>query len=108
VQKIKPRVEQVCRELGLQYSTEENAGRMYVNLTGGPADTIPPGHEYQQPSYHYSQGQQGQQQYNQYSHGQQGQQAQQGQAGKQDDVEALVEKVLPSVLRKLGDCCIVM
>ena len=35
VQKIKPRVEQVCRELGLQYATEENEGRIYVNLQGG-------------------------------------------------------------------------
>lgn len=41
VQKLKPRVEQVCRELGLQYATEENAGRIYVNLTGGPADMQP-------------------------------------------------------------------
>lgn len=41
VQKIKPRVEQVCRELGLQYATEENAGRIYVNLTGGPAEMPP-------------------------------------------------------------------
>ncbi|OKL64557.1 hypothetical protein UA08_00831 [Talaromyces atroroseus] len=108
VQKIKPRVEQVCRELGLQYATEENAGRIYVNLTGGPADTIPPGHEYQQQPYYGGGGYPGQQpqqqphQYNQYS------QAQQGQAGKQDDVEAIVEKVLPTVLRKLGGCCIVM
>lgn len=35
IQKIKPRVEQVCRELGLQYHTEPNEGRIYVNLTGG-------------------------------------------------------------------------
>ena len=41
VQKIKPRVEQICQELGLQYATEENAGRMYINLQGGPA-TMPP------------------------------------------------------------------
>lgn len=41
IQKIKPRVEQVCQELGLQYSTEENEGRIYVNLTGGPAQMPP-------------------------------------------------------------------
>ncbi|RYP41719.1 hypothetical protein DL769_011524 [Monosporascus sp. CRB-8-3] len=40
VQKLKPRVEQVCRDLGLQYSTEENEGRIYVNLQGGEA--VPP------------------------------------------------------------------
>ncbi|TGO86148.1 hypothetical protein BPOR_0330g00040 [Botrytis porri] len=41
VQKIKPKVEEICRELGLQYATEENAGRMYINLQGGAA-VIPP------------------------------------------------------------------
>ena len=34
VQKIKPRVEEVCRELGLQCHTEENEGRMYIDLGG--------------------------------------------------------------------------
>lgn len=43
IQKIKPRVEQICQELGLQYVTEPNAGRMYVNLQGGPA-VMPPSH----------------------------------------------------------------
>ncbi|KAK6377595.1 hypothetical protein LTR64_000978 [Lithohypha guttulata] len=38
IQKIKPRVERVCRELGLQYHTEPNEGRIYVNLTGGQVD----------------------------------------------------------------------
>lgn len=38
IQKIKPRVEQVCQELGLQYHTEPNEGRIYVNLTGGQVD----------------------------------------------------------------------
>lgn len=38
IQKIKPRVEQVCRELGLDYHTEPNEGRIYVNLTGGKVD----------------------------------------------------------------------
>ncbi|KAH8698483.1 Smr domain protein [Talaromyces proteolyticus] len=109
VQKIKPRVEQVCRELGLQYSVEDNAGRIYVNLTGGPAD-MPPAHHggqhqqqphyggggYQQPSTYPGQ-QQSQQQYGQ---GQQG--------GQQDELEQIVQKILPKVLRKLGDCCIVM
>ncbi|KAF2197223.1 DUF1771-domain-containing protein, partial [Delitschia confertaspora ATCC 74209] len=44
VQKIKPRVEQVCQELGLQYTTEENEGRIYVNLQGGSAQNPPQPH----------------------------------------------------------------
>ena len=35
IQKIKPRVEQICQELGLEYYTEHNEGRMYVNLQPG-------------------------------------------------------------------------
>jgi DNA-nicking Smr family endonuclease len=38
IQKIKPRVEQVCGQLGLQYHTEPNEGRIYVDLTGGAVD----------------------------------------------------------------------
>lgn len=98
IQKIKPRVEQVCRELGLQYATEDNAGRIYVNLTGGEA-VMPPHHAPQhggypgQPSGH--QGNQGQHQ---------GQQQQQP-----DELEELAKKLLPKVLRKLEKaCCVVM
>jgi DNA-nicking Smr family endonuclease len=49
VQKIKPRVEQVCQELGLQYRTEENEGRIFVNLQGGAVHEMPP--PPQAPSY---------------------------------------------------------
>ena len=38
IQKIKPRVEKVCSEEGLQFHTEHNEGRIYVNLTGGAVD----------------------------------------------------------------------
>ncbi|KAJ5618899.1 smr family protein [Penicillium lagena] len=94
VQKIKPRVEQVCRELGLQYSTEENAGRMYINLTGGAAVMPPPSSHQHQPSHHQYPGQPHQ------PH----QQPQQ-----QDEVEQVVKAVLPKVMRKLEKaCCVVM
>lgn len=96
IQKIKPRVEQVCRELGLQYSTEENAGRMYINLTGGAAVMPPSSHQHQQypgqqhqPSHQQYPGQQHQPQY---------------QPQQQDD-----NAVLLKVLRKLEKaCCVVM
>lgn len=35
VQKLKPRVEAICRELGLDYNTEHNEGRIYVDLKQG-------------------------------------------------------------------------
>ena len=111
IDKLKPRVEQVCQELGLQYATEINEGRIYVNLTGGPAE-IPQhgshGH-YQQQSQSYSQGQQYSQQ-----GGYPSQQPQQQYVGQQQqgnnqgpDIEAAVEKYLPRLLKKLG-CCVVM
>ncbi|KAJ5167027.1 uncharacterized protein N7482_005808 [Penicillium canariense] len=100
IQKIKPRVQQVCRELGLQYATEDNAGRIYVNLTGGEA-VMPsyPSH----PAPHHGGGQQqypGQQQ--QTHHQQQPQQ-------QQDEIEQVVNALLPKVMRKLEKaCCVVM
>ncbi|KAB8279478.1 hypothetical protein BDV30DRAFT_232623 [Aspergillus minisclerotigenes] len=106
VQKIKPRVEQVCRELGLQYATEENAGRIYVNLTGGPADMSEvPAHS----GYGQSHGQYPGQQQHQQPQQQQQQQQQHQQQQQQDPVEEIVNAVLPRVLRKLEKaCCIVM
>lgn len=57
IQKIKPRVEQICQELGLQYYTEHNEGRMFVNLQpgghGGQQQQHP--QQPQMPSYDYQQ-----------------------------------------------------
>jgi len=63
VQKLKPRVEQICQELGLQYATEENAGRIYVNLTGGPAQMPEQHHGQYGGGYQQPWGQQQEQQY---------------------------------------------
>ncbi|KAI5292620.1 hypothetical protein KEM52_006197 [Ascosphaera acerosa] len=35
VQKVRPAVERVCDQLGLQHRVEQNEGRIYVDLTGG-------------------------------------------------------------------------
>ncbi|KAI1448219.1 Smr domain protein [Annulohypoxylon stygium] len=106
VQKIKPRVEQVCRELGLQYATEENTGRIYVNLQGGEAVMPPPpthhaGNDYPgsgRPTHG------GQQQTQHGHHGGQSQHHHQQQQEQPDEIDRLVSKLF----RKLGDCCIVM
>ncbi|KAL8686428.1 MAG: hypothetical protein Q9224_005450, partial [Gallowayella concinna] len=80
VQKIKPRVEQICREQGLQYATEHNAGRMYINLQGGPAqmphDLISDHNAYQE--HHPQQHGQQQQHHDQQPHPQQQYGQQQG------------------------------
>lgn len=121
IQKIKPRVEQVCQELRLQYATEENEGRMYINLTGGPAN-MPPlqgGGHHQQHGPQYPSGPYPQHGYSgQPSQGQQypqggypGQQQHHGGHGQNDpnaEIEAAVKKFLPRILRKLEGCCIVM
>jgi hypothetical protein len=119
VQKIKPRVEQVCQELGLQYRTEENEGRIFVNLQGGAVHEMPP--PPQAPSYgggggYPGQGQHGGgQQHGQYQGGQ-GQHAggqqygggqQQQQQNDNQEMEQMVEKGLRKLLKKFG-CCTVM
>ena len=89
VQKIKPRVEQVCRELGLQYQSEENEGRILVNLQGGPAHQAP----------HHGGGNQhhGGQQHHGGHH--------QPQQNNNDVAEELVKKGLSRLFKS---CCIVM
>lgn len=103
VQKLKPKVEELCQEMGLKYRTEENAGRIYINLQGGephgPGDIPSHGGYGGQPGYpgaHHG----GQQHHGGQHHGQQNQ---------QDDTADLVTKLLPRVLRKLEKhCCVVM
>ncbi|KAH7159955.1 smr domain-containing protein [Dactylonectria estremocensis] len=109
VQKIKPKVEEVCRELGLQFRTEENAGRIYINLQGGEA--IPPqnsgysGHHGGQQQHHGGQ----QQHHGGQQHGGPQHQQQQQQQSQNDDVAEFVGKQLPWILRKLEkNCCVVM
>ncbi|KAL2016236.1 hypothetical protein VTK56DRAFT_4041 [Thermocarpiscus australiensis] len=62
VQKLKPRVEQLCQELGLDYATEENEGRIYVDLTGRRVGAPPPlpaqphGHRSSHGGAHHAEG----------------------------------------------------
>jgi len=110
MQKIKPRVEKVCQELGLQYSTEANAGVMYVNLQGGPA-VAPPSNHQNQPQHGGNQGGSqpgGQQQHGAYPGNQQHQNQGQQQNNNNEDVEKLAKKLLPKVIKKLEGCCVVM
>jgi hypothetical protein len=97
--------------LGLQYAPEENSGRIYINLKGGPA-IIPPANSYQpggQPSGFYQAPQGGQQQSG-YPGQQQGGNYQGGnqQNGQDDELEKLAMKLLPRILKKLDGCCVVM
>ncbi|KAF2484029.1 hypothetical protein BDY17DRAFT_309361 [Neohortaea acidophila] len=56
IQKIKPKVEEICRQMGLQYNTEANEGRIYINLKGHGAEPhVAPGYDYGQ--YHQPQHQ---------------------------------------------------
>jgi DNA-nicking Smr family endonuclease len=116
IQKIKPKVEELCRELGLKYRTEENAGRIYINLQGGeplgPEDAPSyggqsgyPGHQGGSQQHHQQQHYQQQQQQQQYGGGQPSHQQQQ----QNDEIAELVEKELPGILRFLQkNCCVIM
>lgn len=105
VQKIRPKVEELCRELGLRFREEENAGRIFINLQGGeplgpgdhPSGGAHHGAQSGYPGAHHG----GQQQQHGGHHGQQQQQ--------QDEIAEAVGRILPRVLRKLEKhCCIVM
>ncbi|KAI4866945.1 hypothetical protein F4820DRAFT_415516 [Hypoxylon rubiginosum] len=109
VQKLKPRVEQVCRELGLQYATEENSGRIYVNLQGGEAimPPLPP------PGQHGGYGHSGESRPHGGQHQQHHQQQQQHHGGQsqhhqQQEQPDEIERFVSKIVRKLGDCCVVM
>ncbi|KAG6011955.1 hypothetical protein E4U54_007796 [Claviceps lovelessii] len=112
VQKIKPKVEELCRELGLRCRTEENAGRIYINLQGGEPLQPQPQQQQQQQQQHGGQYHGGQQQQPPRPHGGQhhGGQQQQGQQGQQqNEMEDLVGKLLPKILKKMEKaCCTVM
>jgi hypothetical protein len=117
-------VEQVCQELGLQYRTEENEGRIFVNLQGGAVHEMPPpphapsygggggypgqhgGGQQHGGQYHGGQGQHtgGQQQH---TGGQQQHGGQQQQQGGNDEIEKMAKKGLSKLLKKFG-CCTVM
>lgn len=114
IQKIKPRVEQVCQELGLQYTTEQNEGRMYINLQGGPA-VMPPsqghgGGGQQNAGYQGGQQQHGGYQQGGYQNGPQhgGYQGDNQQNNNNAELEQLAMKLLPRILKKLDGCCVVM
>lgn len=118
VQKIKPRVEQVCQELGLQYATEANEGRMYINLAGDNVSGMPPLPSGKTGGGYGGGGYGGGQQQHGGSHGQahprpatnqsHHQQQQQGQQQQGDQMQNLEKKVLSKIFNKLGDCCVVM
>lgn len=132
VQKLKPAVERICREQGLHFVTEENAGRIYVDLTGGaavmpnyPGQGQPYGNAGYSQQPHQQQHQQGHgagqyyaanggatypgQQQGQYGAGYQSQGQGQGQGNDPNaEIEAVVKKFLPRILRRLEGCCVVM
>lgn len=88
----------------MQYQTESNEGRIYVDLTGKPVNGMPPApsgygqawggqHGGGKPQHHGQQQQYG---------------GHQQQNNQNDEIEEVVKKVLPGVIRALKGCCIVM
>ncbi|TRX90358.1 hypothetical protein FHL15_008723 [Xylaria flabelliformis] len=101
-QKIKPAIEELCETLGLQYATEENAGRIYVNLQGGDVTHLPPPPSQHDGSQHHSQHHHGDQQQH---HSNQQQQHHGGQTQDEEQYDE-VEKFLKKLINKY--CCNVM
>ncbi|KAK4214533.1 hypothetical protein QBC37DRAFT_148393 [Rhypophila decipiens] len=99
VQKIKPRVESLCKEMGLDYATEENEGRLYVDLTGGRVSRPPPLSEHRPPAHGGGYG--GEDRPQGHSRPPQHHEQQQQRPDRQEDE---VEKAISKCL----GCCVVM
>lgn len=110
VMKIRPRVEKVCGELGLNWRQEQNAGVLFVDLTGGDAvpEDRPQGHRPQQSGgQHGGQaGYPGQQQHGGQHGGQHRPQQHGGQQQQQDDNAGA--DLVGLLLKKLEKACCVM
>ncbi|KAI1742479.1 hypothetical protein F4680DRAFT_412300 [Xylaria scruposa] len=101
-QKIKPAIEELCENLGLRYATEENAGRIYINLQGDDVTHLPPPPPPQHDgSQHRPQHHSNQQQH----HSNQQQQHHGGQTQDEEQYDE-VEKFLKKLINKY--CCNVM
>ena len=89
-------MEALCRELGVRYETEENAGRIYVDLTGGEGRPRPDDdddhHHGQQPGHGHHGGEEGHRPRPSRPHHR-----------PQEE-----EDLLTKAVRKLGECCIIM
>lgn len=108
VMKIRPRVEKVCGELGLNWKQETNAGVLFIDLTGGQANP----EQYQQPQQHggaqggYPAAQHGHQQ--QQSHGGQHGEQQQHRPPQHQQEESGNNELVTSLFKKLEKACCVM
>ncbi|KAF3909720.1 hypothetical protein AA313_de0209115 [Arthrobotrys entomopaga] len=106
IQKIKPAVEKFCREHNLVYSSEQNAGRIYIDLHAeGTGEVAPSQHAWayggqqQQPHGGYQQHQQPQYQQQSYPHQQQHQQ--QGGASQQEDSDTGLLGLVFGIIKKI-------
>ncbi|KAI0541505.1 DUF1771-domain-containing protein [Xylaria digitata] len=103
-QRIKPAVEELCRDLGLRYETEENAGRVYVDLQSSGVSHTPPSHP-QPATQHGGYGDQPYGGYQQQHYPSQQQQHHGGQSQEEQQYDE-VEKLLTKLFKKY--CCTVM
>lgn len=112
VMKIRPRVEKVCGELDLNWKQEQNAGVLFIDLTGG--DARPEEHQYQKPHSQPQQGHGGAQggypghQQQQPSHGGQDGGQQQHRPQQQQQQENAGGDIVSVLLKKLEKACCVM
>lgn len=106
VTKVKPAVEKLCKEQGLQFEYDAgNDGKMTVSLGPGGQQQQQQQQGYQQGGRYQNQNQQ-QQQHQQQQYPQQQQQQQQQQPV--NELEELAKKAAPVFIKKLQACCIIM
>ena len=113
VAKIRPRVERLCTELGLDWRIDEgNEGKLFVDLTGGK---VPPGGGggghggyQQQGQHHQQQGGHHQQQGGHHQQRPQGQHHQQRPQGQHQQRPQEEENEVEKAVSKCLGCCVIM
>lgn len=113
LQKIKPETERILNKMGLNYQTEHNEGRMYVDLTGGQVHNMPPppsgwNDNWGKPAHGNQNDYPGQPQHGGYNQGHTGGGGGHGQQNQNQNQDQEVEQVVKGCMKLFRGCCTVM
>lgn len=111
VQKIKPETERILRQMGLNFQTEHNEGRVYVDLTGGQVHQMPPppsgwDNNWGKPQYGGNNGYPGGQ--TQHHGGQSQHHGDGGGHAQQNQQDEEIEQAVKGCMKLFRGCCVVM
>jgi hypothetical protein len=115
IAKLRPEIENLCRQHQFKYYIEENEGRIFVKFGEGAGQlshSEVPSHWGNSQNFGTSQGYPGPSQPQPYQQPQQSYQQQSqpppDQGGQTNDLEQVVQQAAPAIFKKLGECCIIL